>query len=203
MTYTRSKRSIDVALALIGLFALWPVLAAISLLIAVVMGRPVLFRQERPGLGSKNFELVKFRTMTPGEDSDRDRLTPLGRYLRSTSLDELPELWNIVRGEMSFVGPRPLLPDYLPLYSDRQARRHEVRPGLTGLAQVNGRNAASWEDRLELDVQYVERVSLKLDLAILRETVSVVLRREGISAQGSATNERFRGTTDSTAQERA
>ncbi len=159
-----------------------------------LMGRPVLFRQERPGRNGKLFTLVKFRTMRAGPGHDADRLTRFGRVLRSTSLDELPELWNIIRGDMSLVGPRPLLPEYLPLYSGRQARRHEVRPGLTGLAQVNGRNQVGWDYRLELDVQYVEHLSLQADLAILFRTIAPVVKREGVSAKDHATVERFPGS---------
>lgn len=171
-----------------------PLLIGVAMSVALSLGRPVLFRQERPGLRGETFTLVKFRTMRDGAGSDAERLTRLGRLLRSTSLDELPELWNIVRGDMSLVGPRPLLPEYLPLYSERQFRRHDVRPGLTGLAQVSGRNAITWEERLELDVQYVEQMSLRLDVAILWRTISSVLRRDGIAADGHVTMERFAGS---------
>lgn len=163
------------------------------------LGSPVLFRQVRPGLHGRPFMMVKFRTMTDerGADGellpDAQRLTSFGRFLRATSLDELPELWNVLRGEMSLVGPRPLLMEYLPLYSPEQARRHEVRPGITGWAQVNGRNALSWEDRFKLDVWYIDHRSLWLDLRILWLTVRKVIVREGISAQGEATMPRFTG----------
>jgi lipopolysaccharide/colanic/teichoic acid biosynthesis glycosyltransferase len=191
--YDPLKRAIDVVGAGAGLVALAPVLAVVAAVVRATMGRPVLFRQPRPGQGGALFDLVKFRTMRPGPGSDAERLTPLGRLLRSTSLDELPELWNVLRGDMSLVGPRPLLVEYLERYDQRQARRHEVRPGLTGLAQVSGRNALGWDDRLELDVQYVERRSLALDLWILARTVIGVCRREGISADGEATMTPFTG----------
>ncbi len=180
---------------------LWvPLLGVVALLVRVKLGSPVFFRQARPGLHGKSFQLVKFRSMTSQRDAsgqllpDAQRLTAFGRLLRSTSLDELPELWNVLRGEMSLVGPRPLLVEYLPLYSPRQARRHEVRPGLTGLAQVKGRNALSWEEKFEWDVRYVENRSLLLDLKILALTVRAVLIRDGISAEGAATMPPFRGT---------
>jgi lipopolysaccharide/colanic/teichoic acid biosynthesis glycosyltransferase len=165
------------------------------LAVLVTTGRPVFFRQQRPGRHGRPFELVKFRTMHTGEGSDADRITRVGSFLRSSSLDELPELWNVVRGDMSLVGPRPLLMEYLPLYSPRQATRHRVRPGITGLAQVNGRNLCQWDERLELDARYVENLSLGNDLRILSKTVSQVLRREGISAEGEATMHRFTGPT--------
>jgi lipopolysaccharide/colanic/teichoic acid biosynthesis glycosyltransferase len=176
-----------------------PVLVVLAGGIALRLGLPVLFRQRRIGLDARPFTLLKFRTMRDavGTDGmplpDADRLTPFGRWLRATSLDELPSLWNVVRGEMALVGPRPLLPEYLPLYSPRQARRHEVRPGITGWAQVNGRNAISWAERLEMDVWYVEHRSVRLDLKILAMTVGTVLRRDGIVQPGQATRERFRG----------
>ncbi len=163
------------------------------------MGPPALFRQMRPGLNGRPFEMVKFRTMKDaiGADGsplpDAERLTQFGRWLRATSLDELPELWNVLKGEMSLVGPRPLLMEYLPLYSPEQSRRHEVRPGITGWAQVNGRNAVSWERKFELDVWYVDRHSLWLDLRILLITIGRVLNRDGISATGSATASKFEG----------
>jgi lipopolysaccharide/colanic/teichoic acid biosynthesis glycosyltransferase len=158
------------------------------------MGPPVLFRQVRPGRGGRLFTLRKFRTMRSGSGPDEERLTSIGRWLRRTSLDELPELWNVVAGDMSLVGPRPLLVEYLDLYSPRQARRHDVRPGLTGLAQVEGRNLVDWDARLELDVRYVETRTLGLDLRILWRTIGLVLRREGISAEGEATMAPFRGS---------
>ncbi len=185
-----------------ALIALSPLLLAVAALVRLFLGSPVLFRQERPGLHGRPFMLVKFRTMTGAADAggrllpDADRLTRFGMFLRSTSLDELPELWNVLTGDMSLVGPRPLLTDYLPLYSARQARRHEVKPGLTGWAQVNGRNTLTWEDRLEMDVWYVENRSWLLDLKIIWKTIRIVLHREGISQQGSATMERFRGNTE-------
>lgn len=193
------KRLMDLALTLpLALLAL-PAMALLAALIRVRLGAPVLFRQVRPGLNGVPFTLYKFRTMSDLRDddcrlrSDADRLTPLGRMLRATSLDELPELWNVIRGDMSLVGPRPLLMEYLPLFSTRQRRRHEVRPGLTGWAQVNGRNAISWEERLEMDVWYVEHRSLALDLRILLRTVGTVLGRRGVSAPGEATMRRFEG----------
>jgi sugar transferase EpsL len=177
-----------------------PVILGLALLIRLRMGSPVLFRQGRAGRGGRVFELVKFRTMrpaAPGDDepeSDGDRLTPFGRALRSTSLDELPTLLNVVRGDMSVVGPRPLPVRYLPRYSIEHARRHEVRPGITGWAQVNGRNALSWDDQLDMDVWYVEHKSLRLDLRIIRDTVVSVARRQGISAEGHATRPEFPGS---------
>jgi len=193
------KRVLDVAAAGVGLLLLSPLIAAVALAVRVNLGAPVFFRQARPGLHGRPFRLVKFRTMrdATGPDGtplpDEARLTRFGRFLRASSLDEFPELWNVLRGDMSLVGPRPLLTEYLPLYSPRHARRHEVRPGLTGWAQVNGRNALTWEARLELDVWYVEHRSLALDLRILLRTVATVLRRRGISHAGHATMERFRG----------
>ena len=186
-------RVIDVILAPLVLLAVWPVLVAVALLVRLRLGRAVLFGQERAGLDGRPFVLRKFRTMTDDRDavgsvlSDAERLTAFGRWLRSTSLDELPELWNVVRGDMSLVGPRPLPLAYLPRYTPVEARRHEVRPGLTGWAQVNGRNATSWEERLEMDVWYVDNRSLWLDVRILVKTVIIVLRRDGINADGEAT----------------
>ena len=191
------KRGLDLLLTVPGLVIAAPILLAIAVLIRLRLGSPVLFRQSRPGLHGKPFVLLKFRTMTDqrGEDGellpDGERLTRLGRYLRSTSLDELPELWNVLRGDMSLVGPRPLLLEYLPRYSPRQNRRHEVRPGVTGWSQVNGRNAPDWETRLEMDVWYVENRSLLLDLQILVRTVVTVLGREGINRDGHATAPKF------------
>jgi lipopolysaccharide/colanic/teichoic acid biosynthesis glycosyltransferase len=195
--YASSKRLLDIVVALVVLVVTSPVSLVVAAVIAVTMGRPVLFRQQRPGRSGELFELVKFRTMRDGDGSDAERLTALGRFLRSTSLDELPELWNVVRGEMSLVGPRPLLPQYLTLYTERQARRHDVRPGVTGLAQVSGRNAIDWDERLELDVRYVEDASLVLDLRILGQTAASVLRRDGISAEGDATMPVFTGSASS------
>ena len=196
---TTVKRTFDLASSLVLVVLLSPVLVMLAALVRWRLGRPVLFRQVRPGLGGRPFELRKFRTMrnARGPDGellpDADRLTPLGRFLRATSLDELPELVNVLRGEMSLVGPRPLLTEYLPLYTAEQARRHEVRPGITGWAQVNGRNALDWPARLALDVWYVDHQSSWLDLKILWLTLWKVVRREGISQPGQATMERFRG----------
>jgi len=193
------KRLLDAIAAGFSLLLLALPLMVIAILVRVRLGSPVLFKQVRPGLGGQPFEMLKFRTMTDARDADgelrpdSDRLTDFGRWLRATSLDELPELWNVLRGDMSLVGPRPLLMQYLPLYSPRQARRHEVRPGITGWAQVNGRNALSWPQKFELDVWYVENQSLWLDLRILWLTVRSVLRREGISATGEATMPAFSG----------
>lgn len=193
------KRAFDVAVAGAALVVLAPVLAVVAVLVRVRLGSPVLFRQERAGLGGEPFRLTKFRSMTDerGPDGaplpDEDRLTSFGRLLRSTSLDELPELVHVLRGEMSLVGPRPLPTAYLPRYSARQARRHEVRPGITGWAQVNGRNTTSWAERLEMDVWYVEHRSLRLDLRILWRTLRVVLAREGIAEDGQATMTEFLG----------
>lgn len=197
--YDTVKRALDVVGALVALLLAAPIMVCVAVVIRVSLGRPVLFRQLRPGRDDELFELVKFRTMRPmdtsrGLVSDGDRLTRLGRWLRASSLDELPELWNVLRGDMSLVGPRPHLVKYLNLYTPEQARRHEVRPGITGLAQVRGRNALTWEDKFAHDVRYVEDRSLALDLRILSETVRVVLRREGIAAPGSATWHEFRGT---------
>jgi sugar transferase EpsL len=195
-----AKRGLDLAVAVPALVATAPVLGATAVAVRVLLGTPVLFQQPRPGQDGKPFLLLKFRTMT--DDRDRDgnllpdaqRLTPFGKWLRSTSLDELPTLINVVRGDMSLIGPRPLLMDYLPLYSPEQARRHEVKPGITGLAQVNGRNAISWEKKFELDVWYVDHLSLRVDLRILAKTMIKVLQRDGISADGSATMPKFTGS---------
>ncbi len=194
-----AKRIMDILVASAALMLLAPPLLLLSVLVRISFGSPVLFRQVRPGLHGRPFEMVKFRTMTDerGADGallpDAIRLTPFGRFLRATSLDELPELWNVIKGEMSLVGPRPLLMEYLPLYTPEQARRHEVRPGITGWAQVNGRNAISWQDKFELDVWYVDRRSLWLDVRILWLTVRKVLLRDGISAAGEATMSKFEG----------
>jgi lipopolysaccharide/colanic/teichoic acid biosynthesis glycosyltransferase len=193
------KRLIDLVGATTGLALTAPAMLATALAIRASMGAPVLFSQERPGLGGKPFRLFKFRTMTDDRDgagglrSDEERLTAVGRFVRAASLDELPQLLNVLRGEMSLVGPRPLLMRYLERYSPRQARRHEVKPGITGLAQVRGRNALTWAETFEHDVEYVERWSLALDAQILFETVLKVLQRQGISQQGQATMEEFRG----------
>jgi sugar transferase EpsL len=195
------KRVIDVLGASTALVVLSPLLAVVAVLVRVRMGPPVLFRQLRPGREGRPFELTKFRTMTDrrGPDGallpDAQRLTALGRFLRRTSIDELPELVNVVRGDMSLVGPRPLLMEYLPRYSPEQARRHEVRPGVTGWTQVNGRNDLTWEEKFALDVWYVDHRSTRLDLEILGRTVSQVLGGQGVSAPGHATMEPFRGST--------
>ncbi|MEJ7930601.1 sugar transferase [Ramlibacter sp. AN1015] len=194
------KRACDFAAALVLTMALSPLILLLALLVRVKLGGPVLFRQFRPGLNGVPFQMVKFRTMTDerGPDgallTDAERLTAFGRMLRATSLDELPELWNVLKGEMSFVGPRPLLMEYLPLYSPEQSRRHEVRPGITGWAQVNGRNAISWEQKLKLDVWYVDKRSFWLDLKIIGKTIICVFARSGISAPGEATMGRFSGS---------
>ncbi len=193
------KRTIDVVGSTLGLLLLSPLMAVVATLVAVRLGRPVLFHQRRPGRHGHLFTLIKFRTMT-GEQSpeghllpDADRLTTLGKFLRSTSLDELPELWNVLRGDMSLVGPRPLMESYLDRYSAHQARRHEVRPGITGWAQVNGRNATTWTERLEMDVWYVDHRSLRLDGIILWRTLRTVFSRQGITADGHATMPEFKG----------
>ncbi|MGC8777885.1 MAG: sugar transferase [Candidatus Caldatribacteriaceae bacterium] len=196
------KRMLDLVLATVALVVLSPVILGITLLIYLTMGRPVLFRQRRPGLHGKPFLLYKFRTMLELYDEegkplpDGERLTRLGKFLRRTSLDELPELWNVLRGDMSLVGPRPLLMEYLPRYTREQARRHEVKPGLTGWAQVNGRNAISWEEKFKLDVWYVDHWSLGLDFKILWKTLFAVVKGEGVSAEGHATMPEFRGGTE-------
>ena len=193
------KRLFDLVMAGIALVVLAPVIALIALAVWRTMGAPVLFRQNRPGLHGRSFEMIKFRTMRPprpGEpDDDSARLTGFGRWLRATSLDELPELWNVLRGEMSLVGPRPLLTDYLPLYSPEQARRHDVRPGITGWAQVNGRNATGWDQKLALDTWYVDNRSFWLDLKIIARTVAKVLKRDGIAGEGVETMTRFEGSS--------
>jgi sugar transferase EpsL len=199
------KRLFDVVVAGALLILLAPLLGAVAVLVAITMGRPVLFRQRRPGLHGDVFTILKFRTMTDAKDANGDplpdsvRLTPLGRALRRGSLDELPELVNVLRGDMSLVGPRPLLTEYLSRYSSEQMRRHDVRPGITGWSQVNGRNTLTWEQRLAFDVWYVDNRSLRLDLQILRMTVRYVIKREGISHPGVATMERFHGTERDTA----
>lgn len=194
-----AKRVVDLVLGVPALIVSLPVQAVVAVAVRRRLGRPVLFRQERPGLDGRPFTMLKFRTMAePDPDrglvTDDDRMTPLGSFLRSTSLDELPALVNVVRGEMSLVGPRPLLAHYVDLYSPEQARRHEVRPGLTGLAQVEGRNATTWERRLALDVEYVDTHTLRGDLRIMGRTVAAVLTRRGVSAEGTTTMPEFRGT---------
>lgn len=194
------KRTFDFLLVLLGLVLISPVLLILMWLVKVKLGSPVLFCQTRPGMGSIPFMMYKFRSMTDERDSsgsllpDKDRLTNFGKFLRASSLDELPGLLNVLKGDMSLVGPRPLLMEYLPLYSEEQARRHEVRPGITGWAQVNGRNAISWEDKFRLDVWYVDNQSFWLDLKILWMTVLKVLRRADISHDGHATMEKFCGS---------
>lgn len=195
---SRTKRCFDlIAASCLSAIAALP-MAVVALAIRLTMGRPILFRQVRPGLGGEPFTLVKFRTMRDGPADDAARITRLGQLLRSTSLDELPELWNVLRGEMSLVGPRPLLMEYLDKYTERQALRHSVRPGITGLAQVSGRNELSWDEQLKLDVEYVENWSLLLDLRILARTLAAVVRRTGTSEPGQATRRPFYGSTSST-----
>jgi len=197
--YPVIKRALDVCASLVLLLLFSPILLVVGVLVRLRIGSPVLFSQVRPGMHGRPFRMFKFRGMTDerGENGellpDAARLTPFGRFLRSSSLDELPELWNVLRGDMSLVGPRPLLMEYLPLYSAQQARRHDVRPGMTGWAQVNGRNAMSWESKFEHDVWYVERMSLWLDLRIIGRTILVVFQRRGITSAGSATAEKFSG----------
>jgi sugar transferase EpsL len=197
------KAGADVAVSLIGLLAISPFMALAGISITLTMGFPVLFRQERIGWGGQAFTLLKFRTMTLQRDSngellsDQLRLTRLGRFLRKTSLDELPQLWNVLKGDMSLVGPRPLLPEYLPRYTPFQRRRHEVKPGVTGWTQVNGRNSLTWAQKFELDVWYVDHWSLWLDVTILWLTMLQVLRRDGISQTGHATMPEFMGPTES------
>lgn len=193
------KRPMDLTLSLLAIVVLSPVLLIIGILVALKLGSPILFKQERPGRNEKIFTLCKFRTMTDQTDSDgnllsdEDRLTPFGRFLRSTSLDELPELWNILKGDMSIVGPRPLLVEYLPLYSEEQKHRHDVRPGLSGLAQVSGRNAINWEEKFELDVQYVTQITFVNDIKLILATVKKVVMRDGINSENSETMDIFRG----------
>ncbi|MEQ4302983.1 sugar transferase [Plantactinospora sp. B6F1] len=198
--YDRFKRAFDLVGAVLALILALPIMAAVALVILLTLGRPVLFRHTRPGRDGELFDLIKFRTMhhvdpARGLISDADRLTRVGRWLRASSLDELPGFWNVLRGDLSLVGPRPHLVQYLERYTPEQARRHEVRPGITGLAQVRGRNLLSWEEKFHYDVWYVDHRSLALDLRILAETVRVVLRREGIAAPGSVTWHEFLGTT--------
>ncbi|HZJ84281.1 MAG TPA: sugar transferase [Syntrophomonadaceae bacterium] len=194
------KRPMDFILSLMAIIVLSPVLISVAILVRLKLGSPVIFKQERPGLNERIFTIYKFRTMTNEKDAngellpDSVRLTKFGRFLRSTSLDELPELFNILKGDMSIVGPRPLLVEYLPLYNNQQKRRHEVSPGLTGLAQVNGRNAISWEEKFNLDVEYIDNVTFFGDLKIILRTIKKVFIKEGISSNTSATMEPFRGT---------
>lgn len=200
---TYIKRLLDILLSGIALICLSPALLVTAILVRTKLGSPVIFCQERPGRNEKIFRLYKFRSMTDAKDEHGDllpdevRLTPFGRWLRATSLDELPELWNILKGDMSIVGPRPLLVKYLPFYNREQRRRHDVRPGLTGWAQANGRNALSWEEKFRLDVHYVDHISFALDIKTVLLTVKNVLRREGISSETAATMEEFKGTKES------
>lgn len=197
------KRVFDVVVSAIALLFLCPVIAIVAWQINLKMGSPVLFRQVRPGLNGIAFEMVKFRTMKDALDAqsnplpDSERLTPFGQFLRSSSLDELPELWNVLKGDMSLVGPRPLLMEYLPLYNPEQYRRHDARPGVTGWAQINGRNTLSWNEKFKLDVWYVDNQSFWLDIKILFLTVQKVLLRDGISAEGEVTTARFKGNESS------
>ncbi len=200
------KRTIDVVVSAGALVVLSPLLIGLSIVIRRRLGRPVLFVQERPGLQGRPFHMVKFRSMSDARSSrgellsDAERLPPFGRWLRSSSLDELPELWNVLKGEMSLVGPRPLLMEYLPLYSPEQARRHDVRPGITGWAQINGRNALTWDEKFALDTWYVDNHSLALDMKIIFLTFKTVVARDGISAGGEATMPRFTGSKNRAGQ---
>ncbi|MGV8842870.1 MAG: sugar transferase [Pseudomonas sp.] len=193
------KRLFDIVASFCGLLLLAPVIAIVAWQIRRKLGSPVLFRQIRPGLNGQPFEMIKFRTMRDAMDAsgnplpDSERMTPFGSFLRSSSLDELPELWNVLKGDMSLVGPRPLLMEYLPLYSPEQYRRHEVRPGVTGWAQINGRNALSWDEKFKLDVWYINNHTLWLDLKIILQTIKKVLVRDGISAEGEVTMTKFTG----------
>lgn len=191
----------DFVLALLALIVLSPLLSIVAILVRTCLGSPVLFKQQRPGKDEKIFTLLKFRTLTNERNEngellpDKSRLTKFGKFLRSTSLDELPELWNIIRGDMSIIGPRPLLVEYLPLYNDHQKRRHEVRPGLSGLAQINGRNAIKWEDKFNLDVEYVDNINFIGDMVLIIKTLLRVFKREGINSATSATMEPFKGSS--------
>ncbi len=203
MSESMLKRVLDIVIASSALVLLSPVYALVAYKVRKNLGSPVLFRQVRPGLAGKPFEMIKFRSMKDAVDAqgkplpDSERLTPFGQMLRSSSLDEMPELWNVIKGEMSIVGPRPLLMEYLPLYNSEQAKRHNVRPGITGYAQVNGRNAISWEKKFELDTWYVENRSLWLDFKIMLKTVKKVIAKDDISAEGEATMSKFTGTSES------
>lgn len=196
------KRILDITIASTALILLSPVYFIVARKVKKNLGSPVLFRQVRPGLHGKPFKMIKFRTMKDALDAegnplpDSERLTPFGKMLRATSLDEMPELWNVIKGDMSIVGPRPLLMEYLPLYNEEQAKRHNVRPGITGYAQVNGRNAISWEKKFELDTWYVENQSLWLDFKIMLKTIKKVIAKDDISAQGEATMTKFTGTPE-------
>ncbi len=202
------KRLLDIVLSAVSLILLSPLMAILAVLVRVKLGTPVIFRQQRPGKKDKNtgtekiFALYKFRTMTDKKDAegnllpDEQRLTAFGKKLRSTSLDELPELWNILKGDMSIVGPRPLLVRYLPLYSEKQRHRHDVRPGFTGLAQVNGRNSISWQEKFEWDIKYVQHITFLGDVKIILQTIKTVIRRDGISSETSVTMEEFKGNEE-------
>lgn len=202
MIYKYIKRILDIISSLLAIIILSPLLAVTAILVKTKLGSPVLFKQERPGKDEKIFTLMKFRTMTDERDEngkllpDEVRLTKFGKFLRSTSIDELPELFNILKGDMSVIGPRPLLVEYIPRYNEHQHRRHEVRPGLSGWAQVNGRNTVSWEDKFDMDVHYVDNYSFAMDVKILFMTVLNVLKKEGISSETSATMEVFMGTPE-------
>lgn len=202
MIYKYIKRILDIISSLLAIIILSPLLAVTAVLVKTKLGSPVLFKQERPGKDEKIFTLMKFRTMTDERDEngellpDEVRLTKFGKFLRSTSIDELPELFNILKGDMSVIGPRPLLVEYIPRYNEHQHRRHEVRPGLSGWAQVNGRNTVSWEDKFDMDVHYVDNYSFAMDVKILFMTVLNVLKKEGISSETSATMEVFMGTPE-------
>ena len=193
------KRTVDLVIALCALLILLPAILWIAILNHIYLGKPIFFIQERPGLNGRPFNILKFRTMKnvvdPHDRSlpDAERLTCYGKFLRSTSLDELPGLWNVIKGEMSLVGPRPLLMEYLPLYTEKQARRHDVRPGITGWAQVNGRNAISWEEKFKADIWYVDNQSMALDLKIIFMTIVKVMKKDGVSAEGEATMPKFTG----------
>lgn len=194
------KRLVDILVSFFGIILLTPIFLLVAFLIRKNLGSPVIFSQIRPGIDGKPFKMYKFRSMKNAIDTsgnplpDAERLTPFGQKLRSTSLDELPELWNVLKGDMSLVGPRPLLMEYLPLYNKEQYRRHEMRPGITGWAQINGRNAISWEDKFKLDVWYVDNQSLKLDLKILLLTIKKVFIKEGVSSSGEVTTSKFTGS---------
>jgi lipopolysaccharide/colanic/teichoic acid biosynthesis glycosyltransferase len=196
------KRTFDIFLALFSFIFMSPIFVIIGFFIFIFMGRPIIFKQDRPGLNSKLFTIFKFRTMNNSSDKngvlaqDSERLNYFGNFLRSWSIDELPELWNILTGKMSFVGPRPLLVEYLALYSSQQSRRHEVRPGLTGWAQVNGRNDISWEDKFNLDIWYVDNVSFTLDLKILLKTITYTFKKEGITSKDHATSPKFKSSSE-------
>lgn len=202
MIYKYIKRILDIISSLLAIIILSPLLAVTAVLVKTKLGSPVLFKQERPGKDEKIFTLIKFRTMTDERDEngellpDEVRLTKFGKFLRSTSIDELPELFNILKGDMSVIGPRPLLVEYIPRYNEHQHRRHEVRPGLSGWAQVNGRNTVSWEDKFDMDVHYVDNYSFAMDVKILFMTVLNVIKKEGISSETSATMEVFMGTPE-------